>query len=205
MEHTEILSGRIKKREKTTSSMKTKQIAMEDINPHFLFNALNSIKSAIYLKEENAYKYIDDLALYLRHVFTFSGENEVSGSEAISFLENYMKLEQLRFEKIHFLEQIETVDFRICPFLLERLASFMLHESMLEKQEESTLHLLIQEDAEKTKIVLSDNGNGCKAEKWIEARSESGILGETKTWNNGISIQGDNKTGGGITFIIVIP
>lgn len=206
MEVTEKMFGRTKKQKKVKKDhMKTKQVAMDDINPHFLFNALNSIKSEIYLKEENAYKHIDNIALYLRYVFSHSGEREVEGDEAVLFLENYMKLEQLRFEKIHLSKKIETTAFRIHPFLLVQLASFMLHESMLEKQGESTLHILIKEEAGKTKIVLSDNGNGCNAEKWIEAKSKSGILGGNDRKQNGISVQGNNKTGGGITFVIVIP
>ena len=206
MAGTEKIFGRTKKQKKVkTAHMKTKQVAMEDINPHFLFNALNSIKSEIYLKEENAYEHIDNIALYLRYVFSHSGEREVEGAEAVLFLENYMKLEQLRFEKIHFTKKVETTAFCIQPFLLVQLASFMLHESMLEKQGESTLHILINEEAGKTKIVLSDNGNGCNAEKWIEAKSKSGILGGNDRRKNGISVQGSNNTGGGTTFVIVIP
>ena len=64
MAGTEKIFGSTKKQKKVkTAHMKTKQVAMEDINPHFLFNALNSIKSEIYLKEENAYEHIDNIAL----------------------------------------------------------------------------------------------------------------------------------------------
>lgn len=68
------------------------------MNPHFLFNALNSIQRFIYQKSpEEANKYIVKFARLMRLILESTSKNYSSLKEEIQLLENYISLEQLRF------------------------------------------------------------------------------------------------------------
>lgn len=68
------------------------------MNPHFLFNALNSIQRFIYQKSpEEANQYIVKFAKLMRLILESTSKNYSSLKEEIQLLENYISLEQLRF------------------------------------------------------------------------------------------------------------
>ncbi len=69
------------------------------INPHFIFNTLNAIQYFISNKQNDlAGDYLDRTASLLRNTLDFSNKTAVTVKEEISFLENYVELEKLRFE-----------------------------------------------------------------------------------------------------------
>jgi sensor histidine kinase YesM len=69
------------------------------MNPHFLFNALNTIQSYIYTNEkENASLYLGKFSELTRMVLDMSNKEVVSLAEEIKALNLYLELEQLRFE-----------------------------------------------------------------------------------------------------------
>lgn len=68
------------------------------INPHFLFNSLNSIQYFVNSgKNEEAEIYLTNMANLLREILDFSGKTEVKIADEIDFLENFLSLEKLRF------------------------------------------------------------------------------------------------------------
>lgn len=92
--------------EKITTEKKLTELEMQalkaQINPHFIFNCLNSIKGFIYDKDyAQADKYLDKFSELMRSTIDNSDASLISLEEEIKYLDNYLQLEKLRFDK-HF-------------------------------------------------------------------------------------------------------
>ncbi len=67
------------------------------INPHFLFNSLNSISQLVFKKHKNAEVMINNLSNLLRYTLTFAGKKLVKIEEEIEAVEQYLNMEKIRF------------------------------------------------------------------------------------------------------------
>lgn len=91
------------------------------INPHFLFNSLNSIYSLAYQKSENTPGAILKLSEIMRYMLYESNDNKVALEKELQYLQNYIDLQKIRFGKKAFIDfKIEgkVGDQRIVPLLL---------------------------------------------------------------------------------------
>jgi LytS/YehU family sensor histidine kinase len=76
------------------------QALKAQINPHFVFNCLNSIKGFIYDKDyQQADKYLDKFSELMRSTIDNSDAAIISLKDEILYLDNYLLLEKLRFEE----------------------------------------------------------------------------------------------------------
>jgi ligand-binding sensor domain-containing protein/anti-sigma regulatory factor (Ser/Thr protein kinase) len=90
--------------EKITTEKKLAELEMQalkaQINPHFVFNCLNSIKGFIYDKDySQADKYLDKFSDLMRSTIDNSDASVISLEEEIKYLDNYLQLEKLRFSE----------------------------------------------------------------------------------------------------------
>lgn len=75
------------------------QALMAQINPHFVFNCLNSIKGFVYDKDfKQADKYLDKFSELLRSTMDNAEASVISLQKEIAYLDTYLQLEKLRFE-----------------------------------------------------------------------------------------------------------
>ena len=91
------------------------------INPHFLFNSLNSIYSLAYQKSENTPGAILKLSEIMRYMLYESNDNKVALEKELQYLQNYIDLQKIRFGKKAFIDfkiEGEVGDQRIVPLLL---------------------------------------------------------------------------------------
>lgn len=94
------------------------------LNPHFLFNALNSIRASIGEDAARAKQMITQLSEFLRYSLLGSKEKEVSLGEEIEAVKNYLAIEKIRFEEkleVSFEVQEAAQDYRVPCFLLNPL------------------------------------------------------------------------------------
>lgn len=100
--------------EKVSTEKKLTELEMQalkaQINPHFVFNCLNSIKGFIYDRDyKQADKYLDKFSDLLRSTLDNSSSAIISLQEEVKYLDNYLQLEKLRFdEKFEYSFDIET-------------------------------------------------------------------------------------------------
>ncbi|MBL7730845.1 MAG: histidine kinase [Chitinophagaceae bacterium] len=90
--------------EKITTEKKLAELEMQalkaQINPHFVFNCLNSIKGFIYDKDYlQADKYLDKFSELMRNTIDNSDASVISLEEEVHYLDNYLQLEKLRFSE----------------------------------------------------------------------------------------------------------
>lgn len=94
------------------------------LNPHFLFNSLNSIRALIELSPEEAKQSVTSLSNLLRKSLMYGKQNLISTSEEIEMVKNYLELEKIRFEeriKVIWLVDESLNDYLIPPFSLQML------------------------------------------------------------------------------------
>jgi two-component system LytT family sensor kinase len=96
-----LQSNRYKEVEKSELEMQNRQAELEhlksQINPHFLFNNLNSIYSLIYHKSDKALKAVEQLSSLLRYML-YEKNTEVLLTEEVDYLKNFIELQKLRFD-----------------------------------------------------------------------------------------------------------
>lgn len=88
------------------------------LNPHFLFNTLNSIYSLSLQKSEKAPEVVVRLADIMRYLIYECNEEKIPLNKEIDFIRNYIEIEKLRYSAdIRFTIEGETGDIMIEPFL----------------------------------------------------------------------------------------
>ena len=135
------------------------------MNPHFIFNALNSIQDLI-LKEdtEASYDYIVMFAELVRNTLNYSNQDFISIDKELSFLKVYLQLEKLRFGEmfnysIQFNEKeyLEVPSLIIQPFIENALVHGLMHRAG--KKE---LHIVFSLTDRVLQCTITDNGVGRK-------------------------------------------
>jgi two-component system, LytTR family, sensor kinase len=94
------------------------------LNPHFLFNALNSIRALVDFDPEKAREAITSLSIIMRKSLELGKIQLVSLSDEMTLVENYLELEQIRFEerlRIKYEIDDRLLDIKIPPFMIQTL------------------------------------------------------------------------------------
>jgi len=73
------------------------QVMQNQVNPHFLFNSLNTLGSLIDIDTKKAKEFTRELSLFYRELLFFKDKDLISLKEEISFLERYIYLQKIRF------------------------------------------------------------------------------------------------------------
>lgn len=146
-------------------------VNVQDLKPHFLFNALNSIKCSVILDTQNKVDLIDDFAAFLRYVLKYSScEGIIAAQEVFAFLHSYARLEEARYDQIKIIFEVETLHFGIEPMVLFELVYNAIHHGLRGNAPEGRVWIRAKERDEKIYINIEDNGIGFNKEK--EAFSE---------------------------------
>lgn len=150
----------------------------QQINPHFLYNALDSARGLAY--SENAKKtadMIESLAVFFR--YTISGKDDlVSLFDEMRGIENYVTIQQYRFiHSVQFRYQMDLTDEQVHQTMLPRLTLQPLVENafkhgLLYKKEDA--EILIKMITTRTRLIISiiDNGCGIPLQKLCEINEQ---------------------------------
>jgi hypothetical protein len=141
------------------------------MNPHFVFNCLNSIQECIvFEKYKEAQNYLQKFSRLMRLVLQNSDKNLVPLSQEIEMLRLYLELEKLRFtekftyEIIYDEEEIDTETIEIPPMLLQPFVENALWHGLLPKKDNRVLTLsfdLLNDDI----LICSIEDNGIGRQK----------------------------------------
>lgn len=144
------------------------------MNPHFIFNALNSIQDLVLKGDvENSYKYITKFSNLVRRTLNYSSKDLIEFDQEIKLIELYLSLEKLRFKnKLEYSIEFEGVeDILIPPMLVQPFIENSLLHGLLHKEGEKKLSLHFRmEDVLICEII--DNGVGRKKAREIKEAQE---------------------------------
>ncbi|MCH2044167.1 MAG: sensor histidine kinase [Saprospiraceae bacterium] len=146
------------------------------MNPHFIFNALNSIQSLIrFKKNKEAYKYINKFAILLRQTLNYSDKDFIPLEKEIELLTNYLQMEKMRLDgELDFL--INSIDNQnilipsmiIQPFVENAMKHGLLHKRTGVKKLEISFEL--KQDQNLLFCTIIDNGIGRKHAQEIKEK-----------------------------------
>lgn len=146
------------------------------MNPHFIFNSLNSIQDLILKGDvEHSYSYITTFSNLVRRTLNYSEKDFIDFGQEMKLLELYLSLEKLRFKKdfdyfIHSNELQE--DVMIPPLLIQPFVENALVHGLLHKEGEK--RLVISFRLEEVLIcTIEDNGIGREAARAIRQRQRA--------------------------------
>ncbi len=149
------------------------------MNPHFIFNALNSVNSFIASNDERtANKYLTDFSLLMRAVLENSEEDFIPLEKEIKLLELYTKLEHFRFQDkfdyaINVDENIKVEDFVIPPMLLQPYIENAVWHGLRYKKTKGHLEIAItQTEPDEIMIMITDDGIGRKKSKALKTENQ---------------------------------
>ena len=145
------------------------------MNPHFIFNALNSVNSFIATNDERtANKYLSDFSFLMRSVLENSEEDFIPLRKEIELLQMYTKLEHFRFKDkfeytIDIDESINIDEFQIPPMLLQPYIENAVWHGLRYKEEMGHLNISIKaKNKEELIIIISDDGIGRERSKALK-------------------------------------
>ena len=138
------------------------------INPHFLFNTINTISSLIMTNPEKAETAIQLLSMHFRNVLSVSEKEWVTLEEELDFLKAYLEILQFRHEDQ--LEVVYRVDsdcmpIRVPTMLLQPLAENAIRHGFRDKMDRWRIELDIDRLDGYCRIRLTDNGAGMPRSK----------------------------------------
>ncbi len=147
------------------------------INPHFLFNTLNSIASLIRLNPEQARQVIYKLSKILRRLLR-QQENLTTLGEELSFIDDYLAIEVVRFgDKLKFVKEIEpgTLAMLVPSMMLQPLIENSIRHGLSSKIEGGTIRVRSVMQGNRLQIYVEDDGVGIPDEKLASLFEQPGI------------------------------
>lgn len=149
------------------------------MNPHFIFNALNSVNSFIAINDERtANRYLSDFSHLMRAVLENSEEDFISLEKEIELLQLYTKLEHFRFQdkfdyNITVDPQIIVSDYQIPPMLLQPYIENAVWHGLRYKLEKGHLNIAIAlKNSSEITITITDDGIGREKSKALKTANQ---------------------------------
>lgn len=121
----------------------------QQINPHFLFNSLNAVKSMIYTHPEQAEKYIIQLSHVYRYVLNNRLKPLMSVSEELAFTDAYIHLLKIRYEDNLVIDQRipdRFRDFFIVPLSLQMLIENAVKHNVVSSDAPLSITLTVKDE-----------------------------------------------------------
>jgi two-component system LytT family sensor kinase len=148
------------------------------INPHFLFNSLNSVAALITTEPRVAEEMIIRLAKIFRHVLTHHDRPFSSIKEEISFLKAYLQIEKVRFGErlqVNFDIQESVLQFSVPTLILQPLVENSIKHGLGPKIGENQLTIRARQRTDYLELTVEDNGVGASAPNKLIGSSSNGF------------------------------
>jgi hypothetical protein len=154
--------------QKRVNELEQKALSAQ-MNPHFIFNSLNSIQSfLLYQENDKAEKYLLKFSKLIRATLANSRETFITIEQEIDLLKNYVELEQMRFQN-RFDFEIETSDnlshILIPPMLIQPFVENAILHGLSKRAENGLLQISFTKLETFIQVRVSDNGVGLNHKK----------------------------------------
>ena len=163
---------KIKEKEILKSQFKTQLAEVEmtalraQMNPHFLFNCLNSIKLFIVKKDtQSAADYLTKFSKLIRLILQNSKNKMIRLSDELETLQLYIELEKMRFDhqfeyKISVADDLDVLNFKIPPLLIQPYVENAIWHGLTHHDKPNILNIKLTKKASHLQCVVEDNGIG---------------------------------------------
>ena len=156
-------------RERRTLELETRltqanlQALKMQLQPHFLFNTLNSISSLIHENPKVADDMVGSLSEFLRATLDVSSENEVPLRKELEFVDRYLEIQQTRFGdrlRIHREVDANTMDALVPPLILQPLVENAIRYGIESRETGGIVTIRARPQGDTLHLEISDDGEG---------------------------------------------
>lgn len=155
--------------------IKNKKIALQslrrEMNPHFIFNSLNSVNHFIATNNElEANQYLTKFSKLMRGVMENSSEDFIPFQQELDLLQNYLALEKTRFAdkfdyEIEVDESLNTQSLKVPGMLIQPFLENAVWHGLRYRTEKGFLSLKFEKNNDSLNIFIEDNGIGIEESK----------------------------------------
>lgn len=136
------------------------------MNPHFIFNSLNSIKEMILGDEkQNASRYLSKFAQLIRTNLDQSRQTFITVKQCIDHLRQYLEMEKIRFEQFNYAIEVEEdlpEDIRMAPMLIQPVVENAIWHGLRDHEGEKRLDIRFYRSGKQLACEIEDNGIGIR-------------------------------------------
>ncbi len=159
----------LKKREQEKARLLVENKEMElsllksQINPHFLFNTLNSISMLVGVSKSKARMVISQLSDVLRYTLELGQQTTIKLSEEITLTESFLRIQQVRFDGVfeyEFSIPEEFYDYQLPPMVLQPLVENAIKHGVGKRSSGGRIEISAQEKNGGILLLVADNGSG---------------------------------------------
>lgn len=149
------------------------------MNPHFIFNALASIQSFMFEEDvKKAAMYLSSFSKLTRAILNNSREEFITLQEDIETIENYLKIQQMRFEnsfdyEIIIDDIIDTDNVQVPPMLIQPFVENAVVHGFKDISYKGHIEVEYLKKDDSIKVIIKDNGKGFVQEKNIKHKSHA--------------------------------
>lgn len=169
------------------------------MNPHFLFNSLNSINNFVLKSDvEKASDYITKFSRLIRVILNSSSSPTSTLAEELGILSLYVKLEQMRVSGgfdyvVNVEENLNLEPIKVPPLFLQPFIENAIWHGIMKKEGDKLIELSIKKEGDKIICIIVDNGIGINKAKELEHMSQKRKFFGAKATENRIRILYQNK------------
>ncbi len=160
--HEELRQKQFNEEKLRTLAMRSRLDALiSQVNPHFLFNALNTVGVMIDENPDEAQRLTVKLANIFRRTLQVSEKEIISLHEELSFIADYLEIEKARFgERLQVVQRVEVQDARIPCFTLQPLIENAIKHGAAPKIRTTTIRIEVTQTDSRLTIRVTDDGMG---------------------------------------------
>lgn len=154
------------------------QSLRREMNPHFIFNSLNSVNQYIAANDERAAnKYLSQYATLMRNIMSSSNKDFITLQEEHESLVHYLSLEKMRFEdqfdyQIIVADELDTYHTWIPNMLLQPFIENAIWHGLRYKQTKGNLVIKFQQTTTHIIATIQDDGIGIEASKALKTKHQ---------------------------------
>ena len=151
------------------------------MNPHFFYNALNTIQSFIFTNDnKNATSFLSKFSKLTRIILEMSEKENITIAEELTALNLYLEIEKVRFgNDFEFLliveENIDKDYIQIPPMLIQPCVENAVKHGLLHKKGQKELKVIFTIEQDTLKVIIDDNGIGRKHSEELNNKVQSGF------------------------------
>jgi LytS/YehU family sensor histidine kinase len=131
------------------------------LNPHFMFNSMNSIRALVDENPTRAKEAITSLSAILRMSLTFGKKDLVPLHMELDLVKSYLKMEKIRFEerlRVEYDLQKEALETLIPPFTLQTIVENAVKHGVAKLKEGGSIHISVSSRGDKVEINVINSG-----------------------------------------------
>ncbi len=195
-----------------TQLLDSKMNALQSqLQPHFLFNALNDISSLIEINPEKSQDAIADLSELLRQTLSLKDIKLIPLSEEIALLQKYLDIEKIRFdENLNFKIEFPNAIYNsiVPPLLLQPVVENSIKHGFSYQHDSLDIRVFIEKESDYLQFTIANNGSFFIEDELVYGTGLSNVIARLDTLYDGdfhFEMKNDASKGNGVITQIKIP